>query len=96
MSNTKKKPSDYVTLGEGFNDITLSRPATIDGAKVSSLRMREVIVADQERYQEGTGNDASREVVLFANLCEVTPDDIRKLPLRDYQRLQASYGLFTD
>jgi len=96
MSNEKKKPADYVSAGEGFNDITLSRPATIDGAKVSTLRMREPIVADQERYQEAAGNDASREVVLFANLCEVSPDDIRKLPLRDYLRVQASYGLFTD
>lgn len=97
MSNDKKKkPSDYVTEGAGFNDVTLSRPASISGAQVSSIRMREPTVDDQVNYQDTAGNDAAREVTMFANLCEVAPEDIRRLPLRDYLRLQASYTLFTN
>ncbi|MBO8044475.1 phage tail assembly protein, partial [Pseudomonas aeruginosa] len=30
-----------------------------------------------------------------ANLCEIPPDDLRKLPLRDYARLQSGVALFT-
>jgi hypothetical protein len=92
IKNLKK----YVTEGVGYNDITLSRPATVGGASVSTIRMREPTVADQENFQDAGRNDAAREIVTFANLCEIAPDDIRKLPLRDYIRLQASFALFTN
>jgi len=91
----KKNPADFVTEGVGYNDITLSRPATVGGASVSTIRMREPIVEDQENFQDFGRTDAAREITTFANLCEVAPHDIRKLPLRDYARLQASYALFT-
>jgi hypothetical protein len=93
---SKKKPSDFVTEGVGYNDITLSRPASVGGATVSTIRMREPTVADQENFQDNGRTDAAREIVTFANLCEVAPEDIRKLPLRDYMRMQASFALFTN
>lgn len=95
MSN-KKKPADFVTEHEGYNDITLSRPTNIAGASVSTIRMREPTVADQENFQDAGRNDAAREISTFANLCEITPDEVRKLPLRDYMRMQASFALFTN
>ena len=42
------------------------------------------------------GSDAAREIQTFANLCEQAPDDIRRLPLKDYKRLQAAYVNFID
>jgi hypothetical protein len=97
MSKSKNQnPSDFVKEGVGYNDITLSRPASVGGAQVSSIRMREPIVADQENYQDAGRTEAAREITTFANLCEIAPDDIRKLPLRDYARLQASFTLFTN
>lgn len=94
----KKNPLDFVTYNEGdaHADITLSRPAEMSGAKVGTIRMREPSSGDLENFQIAPGHEATRELNTFANLCEQSPADIRKLPLRDYQRLQAAYSLFTD
>lgn len=91
----KKTPADYVVERNGYAEITLSRPAKINGIEVSTLRLREPTAGDIERFQESKGSDAKREVEAFANLCEASPDDIRNLPVRDYARLQAGYALFT-
>ncbi len=92
----KKTPADFVMLFDGFAEIELSRPATIKGTKSASLKMREPEAGDSEKYQIAQGHEATREINTFANLCECTPDEIRKLPQRDYIRLQAAYSLFTN
>lgn len=90
-----KKP-EWLKESAGYADIILSRPADIAGVKTEAVRMREPTVADQEVAAEMSGSDASREIAVFANLCELAPDDIRKLPLRDYKRLQTAYMGFID
>lgn len=80
----------------GHCDITLSRAIQIAGANVTVLRMREPTVADQEVASEMNASDAGREIQTFASLCEQSPDDIRRLPLKDYKRLQAAYVNFID
>lgn len=92
------KLPDYLKFNNetGHCDITLSRPLNIAGAAVSVLRMREPTVADQEIASDMGGSDAAREIQTFANLCEQAPDDIRRLPLKDYKRLQAAYISFLD
>ena len=75
----------------GYVDVELARPLEIDGAQVKKLRMREPTVADQETSLEIDGTDAKREILMFANLCEVAPDDIKKLTLRDYKKVQAAF-----
>lgn len=92
------KLPDYLKFNNetGHCDITLSRPLKIAGVDVSVLRMREPTVADQEIASDMGGTDAAREIQTFANLCEQTPDDIRRLPLKDYKRLQAAYVNFID
>ncbi len=93
----EKELPEYLKFNDdGSADITLSRPASISGTKVSVLRMREPTVGDQEITAQMTGNDATREITAFANLCGLAPDDIRKLPLRDYGRLQRTYTVFLD
>lgn len=81
---------------DGSVDVTLSRPASIAGVSTAAVRMREPTVGDQEVASEMSGSDASREITVFANLCGLVPDDIRKLPLRDYKRLQTAYLAFID
>jgi hypothetical protein len=88
--------NDYITEGDGFADIELSRPLEIDGAKVSTLRMREPTVADQIAMEKTKGTDAEREINMIANLCMQTPADIGRLPLRDYKRVQGAFMGFTD
>lgn len=92
----KKNPEWLKENADGSFDITLSRPADIAGVKSATLRMREPTVADQEVASEMNGSDAAREITVFANLCDLAPDDIRKLPLREYKRLQTAYLAFID
>lgn len=90
-----KKP-EWLADGNGFTDITLSKPASFNGVQTASVRMREPTVGDQEVASEMSGSDASREIAVFANLCSLAPEDIRKLPLREYKRLQTAYLAFID
>ena len=75
----------------GYIDVALSRPMVIDGAQVKALRMREPTVADQLASEEMKGSDSAREIAMLANLCEVSPDDIKRLTLKDYKKLQAAF-----
>ena len=76
---------------DGSVDITLSRPMDIDGAKVAVLRMREPTVGDQLVADESTGSEAAKEITMLSNLCQVAPDDIKRLKLRDYKRAQVAF-----
>ncbi|WBO60537.1 MULTISPECIES: phage tail assembly protein [unclassified Acidocella] len=92
----KKDLPAWLKPGDGFVDVVLSRALDLSGSKTTVLRVREVTVDDQLTVEEMKGSEARKEISLFANLCEVSPADIAKLPLRDYARLQASLGVFTD
>lgn len=92
----KEEKPTYLHEGEGFVDITLSRPMDVDGAKVTKIRLREPTVDDQLAMEESKGSDAKKEVNLLASLCMVSPADIGKLPLRDYKRLQVGLQTFID
>lgn len=89
------KEKDYLKEGNGFIDITLAKPAKINGVEVAVLRMREPTVADMEIFQEGKGSEAKREIEQFGNLCDCTADDVRALSLRNYRRVQEAFGNFT-
>lgn len=83
-------------MSEGYTDIELSRPLDVDGAKITKLRMREPTVADQLAADEIKGSDAQKEIQTFANLLEIAPDDLKKLSLRDYKKVQAAFTGFLD
>ncbi|WP_324617448.1 phage tail assembly protein [Microvirga alba] len=72
-------------------DVELTRPMEIDGAQVKKLRMREPTVGDQLASEEFKGGEAAKEIAMLANLCEVSPDDIKRLTLKDYKRLQGAF-----
>lgn len=84
-----------VPADDGFVDIELSRPIEIDGAQVSVLRMREPTVADQLAAEGMSGTEGQKEVALVANLCQVTPEDIKRLTVRDYRAVQRAVVGFT-
>lgn len=90
------KKNDWLVYGEGHADITLSRAMHVDGVPVSKLRMREPNVTDQMASSEAKGTDASREILMFGNLCEVTVEDVMAMPLRDYTRLRSAFLGFID
>lgn len=74
--------------------INLSRPVVMGAATVSALTMREPLVSDQLAHSKMSGNEAEKEIGLFANLCDVAPPDIHSLPMTDYVKLQKAYADF--
>lgn len=77
-------------------NIKLESGIDIDGTTVKTLTMREPTVADQLAASEVSGGNAVQEITLIANLCEVTPDDIKKLTLKDYRKVQEAFAGFTE
>lgn len=90
------KNPDFLTHGDGHVDVALSRSLELAGANVTSVRMREPTVADQLAGDTTKGGDAAKEIAILANLCELSPDDIKRMPLRDYKRLQVAFMGFID
>ncbi|WP_419779815.1 phage tail assembly protein [Maridesulfovibrio sp.] len=77
--------------------ITLDYPVKTGKNKdveIKELFMRRGKVRDQGAARASSKNDFDYEVHLFANLCEVTPDIINDLDLKDYQKLQKEYKGF--
>lgn len=82
---------EYLTETETGVEITLNKPLDIDGAKVAVLSMREPTVNDQLVAEKIKGSDAEKEIAILSNLLTITPDDVRRLTLRDYKRVQEAY-----
>ncbi len=75
-------------------DIPLDYPIEIDGVLVKNLKMRRPKVRDMIASVKGPGSNEGKEVKLFANLCEVTENDINELDLSDYKKLQDMFNGF--
>jgi hypothetical protein len=71
--------------------ITLKFPLE-NGTK--GLTLRRPKVRDMLASEKAKGSDGEKEVVLFANLCEVTPEEIGALDMIDYKQLQEAYQNF--
>jgi hypothetical protein len=81
----EKKPA----VPPEFVDVELSRPLKIDGADVKAMRMREPLLGDQYAASKAGNDDpADTEMWLIANLCSVTVEDLKRLTMRDYVKLQ--------
>ena len=85
---------DYIQEEAGKNQITLSRAY----GGIGEISMREPTVQDllSAELQAKGKSDAEQEITMFANLCEIAPDFIKSLGLKDYKRIQESYRLFTE
>lgn len=74
--------------------IELSTPVTCDGSEMKSLNMREPKVRDMLAAEKAGKSDGEREIAMFASLCEVTPEVIKDLSMKDYRKVQETYGGF--
>lgn len=92
----RKEPEEFVVHHEGYALITLSRSLNVGGAPVTTLRMREPTVRDNLAHDKAKGTDAEKELAMFCNLCEMSPEQIEALPLRDYRRLSVAFVGFID
>lgn len=94
--NSENMLPDYLEEADGFVTIKLLREIEVDGAKTKVVQMREPTVADQLRIEKMKGSDAEKEVNMIADLCQLAPDDIKKIGLRDYKRISSGLGIFLD
>jgi len=76
------------------SDITLQYPVTVNGAETTGLSMRRPKVRDMLIGEKKGKSDAEKEIHIFANLCEVSPDVIQELDMVDYGTLQKEYQDF--
>lgn len=77
--------------------IELAYPITIDGTDTKALHMRRPKVRDQllmDKSGMSGKSDSEREVLFFANLCEISPAEIEQLDMGDYLKLQETFSGF--
>lgn len=79
-----------------YVDIELRSSLEIDGAQVKTLRLREPTVGDQLASEEIKGSEAAKEIAMLSNLCEISPNDIKRMKLHDYKKLQAAFVGFLE
>lgn len=90
MSENEKKQFEYdekgriiVDLRTGFNQ---------NGTQIKIIAMREPTVNDQLVAEKMIKvSDAEREIKVFSNLCEISPDEVKSLTMRDFKKLQEAY-----
>ena len=86
---------DYLTKNaDGTFDVKLRSAITINGAKVTALRMREPTVGDHLVQKAVKGDDDVKEMTMVANLCSLSLDDVKQLGLHDYKRAQECFVNF--
>lgn len=61
---------------------------------ISQLKMRCPKVIDLEVAKKSADDDAGQDIGLYANLCGVSPDQIRELAVADFEQLRAQYDDF--
>ncbi len=76
--------------------IELSYPVRSDGTELRVLQLRRPRVKDHLLISKQGGTEEDKEVRLFANLCEVTPETIQDMDMEDYKKLQDTYVRFFD
>lgn len=74
--------------------IDLSFPITISGAEVRHLIMRRPKVRDELAFSKASGSTEDKVLLLIANLCEVTTDDLLELDAADWSKLEEQYQAF--
>lgn len=61
---------------------------------ISKLTMRRPKVRDIRAASKVEGGDVEVEIAMFANLCEVAPEDINNMDMADYGAIQKVYKSF--
>ncbi|WP_461210385.1 phage tail assembly protein [Desulfocurvus sp. DL9XJH121] len=74
--------------------ITLEYPVRHQGHEYGQITMRRPRVGDMLAADKQGGSDMERELAMFASLCEVAPDVLRELDMKDYRKLQVAYTGF--
>ena len=74
--------------------ITLDFPIKVGGIETSSITIRRPLVRDMLKARNNK-NEAQAEMHLFADLCQITPDEVQTLDWSDYAKIQEVLRGFT-
>jgi hypothetical protein len=74
--------------------INLDYPIKVGGVETSTLSVRRPLVRDMMKARQNK-DEAGAEINLFADLCQVTPDELKSLDFGDYAKLQEVLKDFT-
>ena len=98
MSDTQELPEFIKETENGDYEITLNKPIKVDGVETHTVIMVEPSVQDllASELQAKGKTSASMEIQMFSNLCNLVPENVQSMKLKDYKRLQKAYSLFTD
>lgn len=89
-----QQPAAQNQTGKRLTIIDLREPLNIDGETVSRLEMRRATAGDMLRAQEDATSDMGREMHLLGRLVNKNPEDLEKLDLADYRKLQDAFSGF--
>lgn len=76
------------------NTLKLEFPLKLEGGEVAALVMRRPTVGDHLAAEKATGGELDAEVILFARLCGMNPEDMQPMDMADYKGLQEIYKGF--
>ena len=82
------------TLHPNTAKIQLDYPVEISGVEVKHLVMRRPKVRDLMAANKGGGSDADMALMLVANLCSITPDEVLELDAADWQKCEEQVAAF--
>ena len=77
-----------------MSTIKLAYPIENDGETTTELTMRRPKLKDQLRVLSSKKSDAEKEMAMFCNLMEVSPELLKELDLADYGKIQEVYQGF--
>lgn len=86
---------DYLTETEKGLSIELVKGYANGQHRERHIEMREPTVADQLAAHKVKGGEADQEIAYFCNLCELSPEQVQSLTLKDYKRLQVAFENFS-
>ncbi len=83
----------FLTLTAENVTVRLSKPTTLNGIDQATITLRAPTVKDiRAAGQTSGGDDAQREMNLFASLAEVGVKDLEGLTYKDYNRVATGYN----
>jgi hypothetical protein len=70
------------------NKITLDHPIQYNGVALKEISLRRPKVRDRLVVDRMTVSDAEKEILLIANLAEISREAIEEIDLADYAKIQ--------
>lgn len=74
--------------------VVLDYPISVDGAEMKTLTLRRLTVGDMLSARNDSKNDAESELRLVANLGMIAYEDVLKIDVSDYTKIQAALKEF--